>query len=67
MSLVGIGFLTEMGLPGAITVAIAVLMALTVRPALTRAMGRVPPRRGAAARTARSARLGFLDGKSVPS
>ncbi|MCY1145685.1 MMPL family transporter [Actinoplanes sp. Pm04-4] len=56
-----------MGLPGAITVAIAVLMALTVRPALTRAMGRVPPRRGAAARTARSARLGFLDGKSVPS
>ncbi|MFG1994519.1 MMPL family transporter [Actinoplanes sp. NPDC048988] len=65
LSVVRIGFLTEMGLAAAATVAVAVLMALTLLPALARFMGtRVLPRRergGASHAQARATRLTFLD------
>ncbi|WP_432974246.1 MMPL family transporter [Dactylosporangium sp. CA-233914] len=65
LSVVRIGFLTEMGLAAAATVAVAVLMALTLVPALTRSMGsRILPRRerrGAPPAAAQSNRFTFLE------
>ncbi|GAA1654709.1 MMPL family transporter [Actinoplanes couchii] len=46
LSIVGIGFLTEMGLAAASTVAVAVLMSLTLLPAVIRVAGeRIMPSR----------------------
>ncbi len=65
LSVVGIGFLTEMGLAAAFTVAVAVLMALTLLPALTGLLGtRILPRReraGAPPPAAHAGRLTFPD------
>ncbi len=63
LSVVGIGFLTEMGLAAAFTVLVAVLAALTLLPALSRSMGpRMMPRKERHGRQTRNAdRLTFLE------
>ncbi|WP_432841404.1 MMPL family transporter [Dactylosporangium sp. CA-092794] len=65
LSVVRIGFLTEMGLAAAFTVAVAAAMAVTLLPVLMRTMGRraLPrrERRGAAPRASHSTRTTFLE------
>ena len=63
LAVIGIGFITEMGLAAAAGVTVAVLMSLTLVPALLKLMGRKAlPRRERASDTSVGAdRIGFLD------
>ncbi|QFZ20613.1 MMPL family transporter [Saccharothrix syringae] len=63
LAVVGIGFITEMGLAAAVGVAVAVLMSLTLLPAALKLMGRraLPRRERAGGTPVRADRIGFLD------
>ncbi|MCP2167849.1 MMPL family transporter [Goodfellowiella coeruleoviolacea] len=63
LAVVGIGFITEMGVAAAVGVAVAVLMSLTLLPAALKLMGRnaLPRREHGGGTPVRADRIGFLD------